>query len=374
MPSLKTSSFSMSAISWLGSPLITTRSACLPALSVAHLPCSVSSRAFEFCLRHSQKTKQPAGECSTGERPDHRYRSIAPIRAAFARDWQQSVRHARAQVASRIYRVTGGAAQRKTDSPNEAPYQIRSQRSRSAGRNGLGKNRSHNKHQHRCPDDFADQVGYSLPYRGVRAKTRQLRGRVRRFFPVRQVMQPNQRGARHRAKKLRGDVRQAFAKRSCAHREAQRYRRIQVRVAAAAGHCGEHPRHHRKRPSRRDDQPPAAFTLRALQQHARHYAVSKQYQDHGAQEFSQEWRCHPLFPLLCTIMNLSSQTSARPPSSIAGTNVRAGPLPCLASTVGPWPNSRATAPAPERNPRPAPPRTRRRAPLFPESPDAPLRG
>src|ERR1700674_2736788 len=74
------------------------------------------------------------------------------------------------------------------------------------------------------------------------------------------------------------------------------------------------------------------------------------------------------------ITNLSNQTSAPQLSSIVGTNVRAATPPFLAPTCDPSPSLHATAPAPERNPQQVPLRMRRPAPLFPESPGAPLRG
>src|SRR5260370_16974293 len=109
--------------------------------------CNLIGGPFRKRSRHAEQPQQPTSQRATQQRPDHRYRGIAPVGAAFAGDWQQEVRHARAQVARRIYRVPGGTAQRKTDSPNKAPDQVRSQRSPPTARTDLANTSSHHKTQ-----------------------------------------------------------------------------------------------------------------------------------------------------------------------------------------------------------------------------------
>ena len=53
-----------------------------------------------------------------------------PVRSALSRNRQDCVRQPRAKIARRIYRISGGAAQGKSDSPYQASHQIRPEAAR----------------------------------------------------------------------------------------------------------------------------------------------------------------------------------------------------------------------------------------------------
>ena len=117
---------------------------------------------------------------------------------------------------------------------------------------------------------------------GAVQKHAELAGGIRRFFPVRQIMQPNQRGAREGAQELRGHIGRELHKACVAHREAQRDRRIQVCIAASASNRDEDASHHGQRPARGNDYPSAVLRFRAFQHHSGDDSIAEQHQYHRA--------------------------------------------------------------------------------------------
>ena len=61
----------------------------------------------------------PAGEGAADQRADHRDPGVAPVGAALVGQRQQGVHDARTEVAGRVDRVAGRAAERETDADDD---------------------------------------------------------------------------------------------------------------------------------------------------------------------------------------------------------------------------------------------------------------
>src|SRR5579871_3446533 len=112
----------------------------------------------------------------------------------------------RTEIARRIYGVAGGRSERKTDSPNQTANQVRTQRARSCGRNGMRENRANDKDQHESADNFAEQVGSEAANRWCSAKARQFCTGLLSFFPMWAIMQPHECGAEDCSQNLRRQI------------------------------------------------------------------------------------------------------------------------------------------------------------------------
>src|SRR5882762_6542466 len=73
---------------------------------------------------HADHSKGDAGERAADEWPQDRDRRVAPVRRSLSGDWKQSMRNTRAQIARRIDGITGRAAEREPDAPDQASHQI----------------------------------------------------------------------------------------------------------------------------------------------------------------------------------------------------------------------------------------------------------
>src|SRR5262249_16150813 len=142
---------------------------------------------------------------------------------AFACDRQKRVREPRPKIARWIDGVTRCSAQREPNAPNKARYKIRSYaRGRTRSRTTLRKNGTDHKNEHKGSNNLAQQICSCVSNRRGSTKYTQLRSRIRRFLPVRQVVQPDERCADYRAQQLRGQIWQKVSVSSGTHRKSQR--------------------------------------------------------------------------------------------------------------------------------------------------------
>src|SRR5688500_3900763 len=96
----------------------------------ATMPASASSTtasgalmSFFIALRHQPVREQclvsKTAEHAADEGPDHRDPRIAPVRVALPGDREHRVRDARSEIAGRVDRVPGGAAEREADADDQ---------------------------------------------------------------------------------------------------------------------------------------------------------------------------------------------------------------------------------------------------------------
>src|SRR5580698_738674 len=156
----------------------------------------------------------------------------------------------RTKVARRIDRVSCCAAQRKTDGPDQAAHKVWSKSGSWASlRDGLGKNRAGYEYKDKSADDFADEVRCDAANRRAGTKHGQLRGAVRRFFPVGQVMKPDEGGADKSAQQLRGYERDKLEIVSGGDSKTESNSWIEKSVLTAARDRSEHPCHYGEGPT-----------------------------------------------------------------------------------------------------------------------------
>src|SRR5687767_254723 len=129
----------------------------------ATMPASASSTtasgalmSFFIALRHQPVREQrlvgkPAQDAAD-EGPDHRDPRIAPVRIPLAGDRKHRVRDAGSEIAGRVDRVPGRAAERQADADDQEADDERRDRGRGAA------DGEHREDEHERPDDLADQV------------------------------------------------------------------------------------------------------------------------------------------------------------------------------------------------------------------------
>jgi hypothetical protein len=106
-------------------------------------------------LLDRKSAQEQAGKRASQERSDDGYRRVSPVGASFARDGKNRVRDTRTQVACRIDGVSGGAAERKANTPHQASHEIGARaRSRTGRGNALRKDRADNEHEYEGGNDL----------------------------------------------------------------------------------------------------------------------------------------------------------------------------------------------------------------------------
>src|SRR5271155_1100948 len=260
-------------------------------------PCSRldSTSTVRSPLNDVEKVDEQTSERPTDDGADQRDRRVSPVRMALSGNWQNLVRDSGTEIARGIHAGAGWPGHRYDDRPNECADQERSERS--GHRAGPGNPRNDgdgNKHEREGGDDLGDQV---VPYVGNRrmaAKASELVPGIRRFRPVRQILQPDDYRAYEPAEHLRREIRQdlGIIAGRYGHREGNHW--IDVRVGATAGVGGENPRHGRESPSRGDGDPAAAQTLRAPQGNAGNDAIPHDHQNQSAHELTHHCGMHRL--------------------------------------------------------------------------------
>src|SRR5208337_1549466 len=166
-------------------------------------------------LDRQQSCQQPR-QCAPDERAENGDGGVTPVGAAFPRDRKKGVSDARAEVARRINRVAGGAAEGEADAPHETSDQIWAEaRSGAGGGNPFREDGAHNKHKYEGADDLTQKIGGECANGRGRGEHGKFRGRVRCFLPVGEIVQPDDCGAGDRAAELRGsewqDLREVVA-------------------------------------------------------------------------------------------------------------------------------------------------------------------
>ena len=216
--------------------------------------------------------------------PDDGHEGVAPVRTALAGNRQQRVGQAWREVARRVDRVAGGAAQAHADHHHQ---QGDGQRRQALG-HVVGADRQHAVHQHEGADDFRQHVGGKMPHRGRRAEHAELLSRIVGAGPQREVVQVHQYRTGESTGHLRGDIARHQPPGQLAQRgQRQGDRRVHVR---AAGRGDVDADQHGQPPGQRDGDPAGTLGLGSLQQHAGDHAVAQQDHHHRAEELTQVHR------------------------------------------------------------------------------------
>ena len=126
-----------------------------------------------------------------------------------------------------------------------------------------------------------------VPYRRPRAEDAQLRRRVVRLAPVRQVGQPDQHRADERADHLGGDVARDLRPRKTAD-GGERDRDGGIEVRATDAPDGVDADGDGDAPAGGDHDPAAVLSLRALEHDVGDDAVAEQDENHGAERLGQQ--------------------------------------------------------------------------------------
>src|SRR5580698_8601275 len=169
-----------------------------------------------------QRSKQESRDRRANERPDNRNPGVAPVRTALPGDRQHGVRDSRSEVARRINRVAGGGAERKADAPYDHADQVWSKSRREAVRGHCFRDHgAYGEDEHKCSDDFTQQIPRKRSNRRTGAENRKLGDRIVRNFPVRPVMEENQHRTNERTSELRGQIRRELRIVAEINREAE---------------------------------------------------------------------------------------------------------------------------------------------------------
>ena len=221
---------------------------------------------------------------------DHGDPRVAPVRIAFAGDWQDRVRDARAEVTGRVDGVARRATERHTDAEHEQRHEEEAERRGVRVRT----DHEHADDEHRGADDLGDEVRDGLADGRTRREHGELEARVRRLLPVREVREPDEHGTDERAEELASDERTHVTPGNGALvRERDRHGRVEVRDPARYRDAREDAEEHRHRPTERDDDPPRAVALGLVQERPGDDTVTEEDQDRGPDDFSHEHAVPP---------------------------------------------------------------------------------
>src|ERR1700738_3917704 len=217
------------------------------------------TKLFKSNVENSQEY---ACQCPANQRTEHRNPGIPPVGIAFSGDRKNTMRDAWAEIACRIQRVTRSPAKRQTDSPHQAPDQIRTNPgSDSCSGRSFRKNCSDRKNKHERRNDFAHDIGQNTSYRGMSTETGKLEPVIGRFLPVWEKMNPYHGGSQNCSEHLGGDIGQQSRKISRANRKTKRHCGVQVRITASASGGHEDTSHYGEGPPRGDDHPSGVLRL-----------------------------------------------------------------------------------------------------------------
>jgi len=224
---------------------------------------------------------EDAGDDAAHDRADDRDPGVRPVRAALAGDREQLVDDARAEVAGRVDRVPGGAAEAHADRPHEDRDRER------ADRRGVRAEGQDHEHEDEGPDDLGDEVEGGVADGRAGAEDGELEARIVGLGPVRPVVQGDQEGAEHRADELTDEIgRDLVDGHAALGQEAKGDRRVQVGAGERRGH--DDAAEDREGPRSGDDDPARVLRLGLGEQHARDDAVAEQDQDHGSEDLTEE--------------------------------------------------------------------------------------
>ncbi len=166
-------------------------------------------------------------------------------------------------------------------------------------------------HESNRHNGFAKQVCWKIADRRLGAENRQLRTRIGRLLPVREVHQPYQSRAGKSTKHLccakQANTRPTARERSYRQRDC----RVNVSAGTSAGDRRADARDHRHAPRGGDHDPAGVFPFGFFQQNIGDNTVAQQNEHHCAHKFSPEWSVHPA-PFCARILNhYSTQSKQR---------------------------------------------------------------
>ena len=244
---------------------------------------------FVFRLEHQQEKSggQAGAEHWAGDRDP----TVVPAAVALARDGQDGVGAARAEIARRIHRVAGGSAQGHAQGHDQAGDRPGADGAGGSGRPAhlegiaLEADGQDDEHQERGGDEFGKEVPPGIPDGRHRAEGAEHGvGFVGRGLVVVLVEDIDQHGAHETAQHLGDDITDDLVPGELAgNGQAQGDGRIEVRTGNRAG--DEHAHHHGEAPRKGDHDPSAAFRLGFVQGAGGAHAVAEEHQDEGADEF-----------------------------------------------------------------------------------------
>ena len=217
--------------------------------------------------------------------------AVGPAAVALARDGQDRVGAAGAEVAGGVHRVAGGSA--------EGHAQGHDQAGDGPGADGAGGCRhaidlegvafetdgEDYEHQQRRSDEFGKEVPPRIPDGGHRAEGAEHRiGLVGSSLVMVLIEYINQQGAHEAAQHLGDAIAENGSPGELAgDGQAQGDGRVEVRAGNGTG--DEYAHHHGETPREGDHDPSAAFRLGLVQGTGGAHAVAEEHQDEGADEF-----------------------------------------------------------------------------------------
>ncbi len=200
----------------------------------------------------------------------------------------------RAEIAGRVDRVAGRAAQGQADAPHQHAPQIGPETGRQAiGGDAFRSDREAGHDQGDRGQKFGQGVAGKVADRRGGAENPKLQPRILGRGPMRQINQPDEKRRDESAGHLRGDIGQDRAVIARAHSQGNRDHRIEMGDAADRL-AGQDAEQHRQSPGGGDDHPTAILRLGLLEQHTGDHPVAQQHQHQRAEEFSENRSMHHL--------------------------------------------------------------------------------
>ena len=248
-------------------------------------------RAFSSFQRLKHQQEEAGGQAGAQHRAGDRDPAVVPAAVPLARDGQDGVGAARAEVARRVHRVAGGSAQGHTQGHDQAGNRPGADGAGGSGRPAdlegiaLEADGQDDEHEEGRGDELGEEVPPGIPDGGHRAEGAEHGvGLVRGGLVVVLVEHIDQQGAHEAAQHLSDDIAKDLAPGELAgDGKAQGDGGIQV--CAGDGTGNQHAHHHGKAPRQGNDDPTAAFRLGLVEGTGSAHAVTEEHQDEGADEF-----------------------------------------------------------------------------------------
>ena len=146
---------------------------------------SMADQAIKSLCKSTECRCNDIGKACAAERSDDRDPGIAPVRAAFASNRENGMRDARAKVTGGVHSISGRAAERKAESPDEDADDVRAEAIRHAAREAvckaLGENHPDDEHEEERRDELAEEGRADLADGRSRAEDAELCSRIFRL-------------------------------------------------------------------------------------------------------------------------------------------------------------------------------------------------
>ena len=205
------------------------------------------------------------------------------------------MRNARAKVTGRVHSITGRAAERKAERPDEDTDDVRPKavsstvEAREAIRELRGEDHPDNEHEEERSDELAEECRAHLADGRRRAEDAELRGRIFRLFPMREISEPDDGSAEDAAEHLHDGRHDELRERVDADEHLrERDRRVEVALRSAERRRREDAERDGETPSDGNVDPARTLAFRFFQRQVSADAAAEDEQHHRADELAQQ--------------------------------------------------------------------------------------